>query len=166
MTAWQIPILGLCSMAAIVDVRTRTIPRWLTLPALGLGLTYHAAVGGLLSSLAAAGLGLGLGLLLMALGAFGGGDAKWLAALGALLGLHAWLWSLAFGLMAAAIGALIQLGLRSRLMFLPADILAIIQGWRQHGLRPHPQYNLETPGAVTAPFGVAIGIGVVCALLF
>lgn len=165
MQPWSAAVLGISLVAALWDARTRTIPRWLTLPALGLGLTYHAAAGGLLSSLAAAGLGLGLGLLLMALGAFGGGDAKWLAALGALLGLSAWLWALAFSLFAAAAWALIQLAYRSRLVLLPADLLAIVRGWRDHGLRPHPDHNLLTPGAVTAPFGVALGIGVLCVLV-
>lgn len=162
---WNAAVLGITLVAALWDVRTRTIPRWLTVPALGAGLVWHAAAGGFLSALAAAGLGLGLGLLLLSLGAFGGGDAKWLAALGALLGLPLWLWSLAFGLMAAAAWALWQLGRRSRLAFLLQDLAAIVRGWRDNGLRPHPDHNLNTPGVVTAPFGVAIGVGVLCALL-
>lgn len=164
MSHWTLLVLALSLVAAIWDARTRTIPRWLTLPALALGLGWHAVAGGLLSSLAAAGLGLALGLLLLALGAFGGGDAKWMAALGALLGFHLWLWSLAIGFMAAGAWALVQLTQRGRILFLPQDLLAIVRGWREHGLRPHPGHNLNSPGAVTAPFGVAIGIGVVCTL--
>ncbi|MGH9518346.1 MAG: prepilin peptidase, partial [Terriglobales bacterium] len=121
MESWNATVLGITLVAALWDLRTRTIPRWLTLPALGAGLVWHAAAGGFFSALAAAGLGLGLGLLLLSLGAFGGGDAKWLAALGALLGIHAWLWSLGFGLIAAGAWALWQLARRSRLVFLPQD---------------------------------------------
>lgn len=159
-------VLIVSLLAAIWDARTRTIPRWLTVPAFALGLGYHAAAGNFLSALAAAVLGLAVGALLLELGAFGGGDAKLLVALGALLGMHLWLWSLEFGLLAAALGALVQVALRGRFWFLPQDLLAIIRGWRQYGLRPHPEHNLDSPGAVTAPFGVAMGIGVLCALCF
>lgn len=165
MTAWSAFVLLVAGVAAIWDLRWRKIPRWLTVPAFILGLVYHARAGGFGSALGAAGLGLALGLVLVQLRAFGGGDAKLLAAMGALLGLRLWFWSLEFGLLAAALVALGQLGIRGRLQFLPADLLALVRGWRKEGLRPHPQLNLGAPGAVAAPFAVALGIGVACAVL-
>ena len=163
-TVWAEAITGVSVTGACWDWRHRTIPRWLTVPAAAAGLLHGAWAGSFLSSFAAAGLGLGLGLLLLQLGAFGGGDAKLLAAMGALLGLRLWFWSVSFGMMAAGAGALLQLAARGRLPFLGSDLAAIAGGWRRQGLQPHPEYNLQNPGAVTAPFGVALGLGVLCAL--
>ncbi|HVA63426.1 MAG TPA: A24 family peptidase [Terriglobales bacterium] len=164
MTAWTGFVLAVAATAAVWDWRWRRIPRWLTAPAALAGLAYHAATGGGVGAAAATGLGLGLGLLLVQMRAFGGGDAKLLAAMGALLGLRLWFWSLEFGLLAAAVVALAQLARRQRLALLGTELGAIVAGWRQNGLQPHPQHNLDSPQAVTAPFAVALGIGVACAV--
>lgn len=163
---WQLAVVAVSAVAAAWDLRWRRIPRWLTAPAFLAGLLYHAGAGGLGPALVAAGAGLGLGLVLVALGACGGGDCKLLAAMGAMLGWHLWIWSVALGFMAAALVGLAQLGARGRWAFLAADLGAIMRGWRRYGLRPHPEHNIESPGAATAPFAVALGIGVACALLF
>jgi len=72
-----------------LDVRFRRIPNYLTLPAMGLGLLWGLAQGGI-SAASASMLGLLLGGALLfplfALGKFGGGDVKLLAAIGALRG--------------------------------------------------------------------------------
>jgi prepilin peptidase CpaA len=163
MAAWRVLILLVAAVAAIGDARWRQIPKWLTLPALATGLTYHLVTGGLGGAVAAAGLGLGCGLLLLQLGAVGGGDVKWLAALGALLGWHLWLWSVEFGLLAAGAMALGQLVVRGQWRMLPQSLAAIVQGWRRQGLRPHPRHNLQTPGVVAVPFAVAMLAGVLAA---
>jgi len=71
------------------DLRSRRIPNYLTLPAMALGLVVSLAQGGF-SGAADSALGLLLGgallLPLFALGKFGGGDVKLLAAVGALRG--------------------------------------------------------------------------------
>jgi prepilin peptidase CpaA len=160
---WTAVALG--AAAAATDLRFRRIPRWLTAPAFLLGLMLHAFLGGFFSALGAAALGLALGLLLLQLGAVAGGDVKLLAAMGALLGLKLWFWSVNFGLLVAALVALAQLVVRGRMLFVAADVAAIVRGWFKYGFRPNPEHNIDAPGAVTAPFGVAMGIGVVCALL-
>lgn len=164
MTAWTGFVLAVAAVAALWDWRWRRIPRWLTLPAAAAGLAYHGWAGGLAGALGAALAGLVLGAVLVQLRAFGGGDAKLLFAMGAMLGWRLWFWSLEFGLIAAALGALAQLGLRGRLALLPTELADLLTGWRGRGLQPHPQHQLETPGAVTAPFAVALGIGVACAV--
>ncbi|HUX66718.1 MAG TPA: A24 family peptidase [Terriglobales bacterium] len=164
MTAWTGFVLAVAAAAAVWDWRWRRIPRWLTVPAGLAGLVQHAFRGGLAGAATAAGLGLGLGLVLVQMRAFGGGDAKLLAAMGALLGLRLWFWSLEFGLLAAGLVALAQLARRKRLGLLAADLGAIVAGWRERGWEPHPEHSLESPQAVAAPFAVALGIGVACAV--
>jgi len=76
----------------IMDVRTRRIPNWLTVPVFGLGLLAHTVVGGwsgLKFSLAGFGTGFGVLLALWLIGGGGGGDVKMMGALGSWLG--AWL---------------------------------------------------------------------------
>lgn len=84
-----VPMLGLLTWAAVVDVRSRRIPNWLTfslmLAGLGQSFTWARTVSpgdaclGLLT-------GFGLTFALFALGAVGGGDVKLLAGIGAWLG--------------------------------------------------------------------------------
>src|SRR6185437_9881788 len=142
MTGGTVAVLLLAGWAAVLDLRRRTIPRWLTVPAAGLGLAGHAIAGGFLSSLAAMLLGLGLGLALLQVNAFGGGDAKWLAATGALLGLGTWIWAVLFAMLAAGLTALGQLAWRGRLGFVFADCGAIVRGWVKNGWRADPAHGL------------------------
>jgi prepilin peptidase CpaA len=82
-------LLGVSAVAAVTDARTGRIPNALTLPALACGLAAAFAERGsfgLAASLAGALLCAVVPLLLFSRGAMGGGDAKLLAAAGALLG--------------------------------------------------------------------------------
>ncbi len=156
--------LALAAVAAGADLRWRRVPKALTLGGLAAGLGWHAWAGGLPPALGAAAAGLLLGLPLLQLRVLGGGDVKLLAALGAVLGWHLWIWSVEFGLLAAGAWALAQAAARRELLFLPQRLAAVAAGWRAHGLRPHPDYNLETPGARAIPFAAALLLGVLAAL--
>lgn len=162
---WRVFVLAVALAAAAWDLEWRRIPKWLSLPAAAAGLLYHFLAGGLGGALAALLLGFLLGVLLLQLGAIAGGDAKWLGALGALMGLRLWFWSLEFGLLAAGLMALGQMARRGRLAFVFEDLGVIVAGWRAHGLRANPEHSVDTPGAITAPFAVAMLAGVACALL-
>lgn len=80
------------AVAAVTDARAGRIPNWLTLPLGGVGLSIHAATGGLggaLLSLSGLVLASALPWLLYRSTsgkAIGGGDVKLFAALGALMG--------------------------------------------------------------------------------
>lgn len=98
--------------AAVIDYRTRRIPNALTLPAILGGLLSWVAVGEVRAFFAVFGLVvllLAIGFGLYAVGILGGGDAKLLAAVAALLGtgltFEALLWTALFG-GAVALGVL------------------------------------------------------------
>ncbi len=83
-------IIGTITLfAAVIDVRTRRIPNWLTVPVLVAGLLFHLVTGGLGGLLTAVGgfvTGFGILLILWLTGGGGGGDVKLMGAVGAWLG--------------------------------------------------------------------------------
>lgn len=87
--AMILPLIALAFTAAVIDLRSRRIPNWLTLLLAVAGLI-NALVWRFPVDIAGSTLGLlaGFGLLLLpfALGAIGGGDVKLLAAIGAWVG--------------------------------------------------------------------------------
>jgi Flp pilus assembly protein protease CpaA len=108
--AYLAALLAILAAASCLDLRFMAVPKWLTVPALGLGLLFNVARGawlgavdqpawalgaggpvlgaldGLLFALAGFLVGFGLFFLMWILGVCGGGDVKLFAALGAWLG--------------------------------------------------------------------------------
>lgn len=81
--------LGLAVWAGWLDWRSRRIPNWLTVPALGAGLAVNALAwrwAGTKQALEGAGLGLAILLPFVLLRGLGAGDWKLMGALGAWLG--------------------------------------------------------------------------------
>lgn len=147
-------------MGALSDLRDRTIPNVLTLPALGAGIVLAALPGGI--SLSAALLGAGLAfvvsILLFALGAFGGGDAKLLMVVGAFMGPIDFLNALLFtaligGVMAVYTTARLGL-LRPTLKSMGSLVVSLVTRGRR-GRR----ITVRSSGVVTIPYGVAIAAG-------
>ena len=148
--------------AGLLDLRTRRIPNWLTAASLLLALVLRA-VGGLdslLDGLMGAGVGLAVGLALFAVRALGGGDGKLLVAVGAFLGLGQMKGAL---LLIGVLGGFLGLGEAIRRgVILPSlyNAVAMLRRWvlfrRGDELR-----TIESPGAVTVPYGVAIAAGAI-----
>lgn len=122
MTAWLavfvVCVLAFTLAALVCDVRAMRMPNWLTVTAFGLALVYHLVVGaiddgayGALHHLKISlfGFALGFGVLFVPwiFGWGGGGDVKYMGALGAWLGFQP---TVAVFLLAAIIGGIVLMG--------------------------------------------------------
>lgn len=155
-------IVTTCAVAALTDLRSRRIPNLLTLAGLGAALVFRAMSGldPLLSGLYAVSIAFVLAFILFALGAFGGGDGKLLIATAAFLGLENLAWGLAFmalfgGILCVWVAyrqrALLTIFLNTR------DLLPSLLSTRTSN------FTIHAPGAITVPYGVAIGAGALLA---
>ena len=169
--AWSYVVLALTLIvAAATDIRTGKIYNWTTYPAALAGLVGHAVTGGwwgdsehlgLAGSLA--GLAAGFAPLLLAwlAGGIGGGDAKVMGAVGALVGWRFALTSLFYGLAVAVLMA-VCIMLRKKVV---RDTLGRL--WRFFLLwagKAKPDAPI-TPQSPTVPFGLALCIGAATALV-
>jgi prepilin peptidase CpaA len=130
---------AIASVAALIDLRSRRIPNWLTLAAVLAGLAWHTlrdGPTGLSVALAGAALGLALLLPFYMVRGVGAGDVKLLAAIGALVGPQTLVSVAIYG---ALVGGAISLVLLAR-------------------------SRLQMRG-MTAPYGVAIASGVYLSML-
>jgi prepilin peptidase CpaA len=144
---------GAASIAAIVDVRSRRIPNWLSGAALLAGLLVHAwqdGPHGILVALAGAALGLAILLPLYAINAMGAGDVKLLTGIGALVGPQVLVSVAVYGLIVGGVMSIIVLAHRRRLLMFVHDVVV---------LRRPP-----TRSGATAPYAVAIACGVYLSL--
>jgi prepilin peptidase CpaA len=153
-------IIGLfVLLAAICDLRTRTIPRSLTMFGLGFGLLLHSIIGGLGSAFLASVIGFAAGLALFHIGAIGGGDVKLVTALGALLGLPQWILAMEIAILAAALMAIIQVTRMRVFRRTCRNVIEILKSLYISGFRAHPTINVNDLSTVRSPFGVAAAIG-------
>ena len=153
-------IIGLVLLAMYSDLRWRKIPNCLTLPAIALGFLLNFLGNGWNGVIFAFfGLLLGMGLLMLPylLGGMGGGDAKFMGALGALLGsyaiLNVFLYTTLVGggiaiAVAVANRSLIEM-LKRMWLFLKCVFL----------FRAPSTGALVFKKSPTMPYGVAIGAG-------
>lgn len=109
------------ALAALLDWRTKRLPNWMTVSALAAALLYHAATGAagggvagaassLLFSLGGFATGFGILFVLWAIGGGGGGDVKFMGALGAWLGAAMTVQVFLLGALLVLIGSLAMLG--------------------------------------------------------
>jgi prepilin peptidase CpaA len=157
-------------VAAISDLRSRSIPNWLTLGGVTAGVAAQIIFGGWAGARAAA-LGFGLAMLvylpLFMLRAIGGGDVKLMAAIGAAAGPQNWL---AIFLITSILGgpiALVTIVMRGRVGKTMRNIGAILSQLVR--LRaPHraePELDVAHPKVLGLPHGAVIALGVAAFLL-
>lgn len=167
---WSYIVLAVTLVvASVTDIRTGKIYNWITYPAALIGLAGHWITGGLWGGpehlgLAGslAGLAAGFGPLLLAwlAGGIGGGDAKVMGAVGALVGWRFALTSLFYGL-AVALAMAVVIMLRKKAV---RDTFGRV--WRFFLLwagRAKPDAP-TTPQSPTVPFGLALCLGAAVAL--
>jgi prepilin peptidase CpaA len=164
MTPWDAAVLAFVVTAAASDLRSRRIPRWLTVTGVVCGLLYHAAFGGIVTSLVATFVGFAAGLALFQLGAVGGGDVKLITALGAMLGLPHWIVAMEIAVFASALIALTQAAVRGVLWQTVISVGELARWLFTSGGKRHPSLNVDNPSTLRAPFGVAAAIGTMVAL--
>lgn len=160
----QVTLITLVLVAAVIDVRTRRIPNWLS----GAGMLAGFGLQGTLrgwKGLEDAALGAGLAFLvyfiLFALRAMGGGDVKLMTAVGALAGVSNWfiifiLASISGGILAVSL-ILFHGTLRPSVVNLG---FLVEQLARFHvPYRANPALDVSHPRAVTLPHGLSIAAG-------
>lgn len=158
----SVALVSLVGIAAWTDLRSRRIPNQLTLGILVCGLVLRA-FGGLsllAEGLLGAGLGLAIAVVLFGLGAVGGGDGKLLIGVGAFLGHEKFVGAL---LLIAVLGGLLGVAEAVRRgVILPSLLHAVgmMRRWVTFGRRGETR-TLETPGAITVPYGLAIAAGTI-----
>lgn len=176
MSEWVtgLSILAVALASGWYDVRERRIPNFLTVFAFALAISI-SALGGLGSlgvSLLGAGLSLLLALPLFLLRGLGGGDVKLLVAFGAFLGptrLFPAFIVMAFVGGALGLVAMIRQGAVRRTfvnLYLMGQTVRDRIFARGKDAQSMFWVTLDTPGAVTVPYGVAISAGALYAWFF
>lgn len=155
---------ALVVLAAFLDLRSRRIPNWLTLPAVLIGLAVNAYQSGW-TGLKSALLGFLLAFVvygaLFALRAMGGGDVKLMAAVGAFTGPEHWLWIFAITAVVGGVFAMVTLLTQGGLTRALSNIATILGSLAQFRA-PHeqrPDLDVSDSRARTLPHGAAIAVG-------
>lgn len=168
----MIPAIGIYCFVALLaaavwtDLRSRRIPNALTVTAFALALLLRATAGvsPLLSGILGAGLALLLLLPLFAVGGMGGGDAKLLIGVGALFGPKGFLIALLCTALAGGILSLVAAARKRIILPMLLSTGDLARYWVSGG-RHGESVSLASPGALSVPYALAIGIGCVAALL-
>ena len=156
---------GFMLTAAISDVRHRRISNRLNLAAAATGLLLQLLVAGPAGVLAGV-QGLAVGLLIMfvpfACGMLGGGDVKFVAAIGTFFGWQMTLVGLAIGVLLGGVVGAASLLLHGRFVSamrgVAADLVCL-----SNGVRPTQLKESET--VETVPYGVLLAIGMACSVV-
>jgi len=163
--------MALLVAAAATDVKRGKIYNAVTYPAIAIALIGHTLAGGVAGDSGRLGLwGSLLGLVVgfapllaaWAMGGIGGGDAKIMAAVGALMGWKFAIAALFYGLIAAVIMAFIVMIRRRILVRTMVRILRFVY----LAFTPSRGADPATPQSPKIPFGLALCIGAAAELIF
>jgi len=160
--------LALAVAAAIIDVRQRRIPNWLTYPAMAIGVVLRGVLfgwRGVTSGLAGWALLGGVMLLFYAVRAMGAGDVKLLAAIGALAGPRAGFGVLLATAICGGILAILYALYRGQMRATLKNLGSVMWFHARSGFRAHPELNLDNPATLRMPYGLAIAAGTLYACL-
>jgi prepilin peptidase CpaA len=151
-------------VACAIDLRTRRIPNVLTFGAAAGGLVFSLAtrgVAGGLESLTGMLVGAALMFVLFALGGMGAGDVKLLGALGAWLGPFDAIWLSLYTGIAGGVIALVVAVLTGYLGQACRNIVALFGYWAVVGVRPMTELTLDTSRGPRLAYATAILAGTV-----
>jgi prepilin peptidase CpaA len=159
-SAWW-PTLVVLAVATYTDLRSRRVPNWLVLPFMAGGLIVPGVLGGwhgLTQSLEGFGLGALIYGVLYWLGGMGMGDVKLVAAIGAWVGPQQLILAIVLTFMIGGIMTLCWALFGGFLGELSQGTGDLILGFRR-GLRPNPEFTLESKTRRKLPYVPAIAIG-------
>jgi prepilin peptidase CpaA len=167
MTLGDSVVLGVVSIASVVDLHSRRIPNTLTFGAATGALVVSAAAGGfpgLSFSFAGWAIGLALWLPIYALGGMGAGDIKLMAAVGAWLGPADAVRAALFAAIAGALMALAIATSRGLLRQTVANVRFLLAHWAVAGFAPHARLTLAYPDSPRLAYAVPIFAGTAVAI--
>ena len=154
------------------DIRHHRIPNWLTLPSVVVGLVSWFIIGGVEGLKISAGgmlVGFGVFLIPFALGGMGGGDVKLMAAVGALIGWPLIIWAILLSCVTALFGAVAKAIWQGRFIKLITNTWFMIKNTLIVLALRRPLSEIKDvtriQAAVYVPFGAAIAIGTIWAIL-
>jgi prepilin peptidase CpaA len=153
-------------LAVHSDYRQRIIPNYLTLPAIALGLVLNTACNGwqgLFTSFLGTLLGIGLMILPFLFGRMGGGDVKFMAALGAIFGAYPVLNIFLYTSLAGGLFAIVVAILNHRLLATLKNVWVLVSAVLVYRCPAWKSDVLKT--SIHIPYGFAIGAGTFCYLL-
>ena len=160
----QIAMAALVLLAAYFDIRERRVPNWLALAGFGLGVGLNGALGGfagLKMALLGAGLALLIYLPLWLLHAMGAGDAKLMAAVGAVVGPASW-WSIFFlTVIVGAVIAVIAIVVKRRGRRTLGNLYLMVTSLA-HRTAPYkvsPELDVQSSDGFRMPHAVSIACG-------
>ena len=160
------------ALGAAFDVGTRRIPNYITVGGLAVALVLRLSTGGveaLLGGLLGALLAFLITFPLFMLRSMGGGDVKLLTAVGAFLGpYNTFIALLATALVGGVLAIVVSLQ-RKRLGASITGTFSVMRGLALKAISAgevDAVPTLETEGAVTVPYGLAIAVGAVVGLLW
>lgn len=148
--------------AAVMDVRSRRIPNWFTLPTLAGALLLQVTIGGLHAlalSFVASLLAGSLFLVLFFAGGMGGGDVKLIAAIAAGIGLSNTGALLALTALCGGVMALVVIVWHGHVRQSIRNVGHIAVHHYENGLEPHPELNVRNKRNLRLPYALAITAG-------
>ncbi|HJS42610.1 MAG TPA: prepilin peptidase [Gemmatimonadales bacterium] len=150
----------LLGLSVWFDVRYRRIPNLLTVAGLGAAIVLRALLGfsAVVEGVEGAVVGLALALVPFALGMLGGGDVKLLAAVGGFMGPSRLIGAFLAIALVGGVLALLEALRRRAAREVMSRSFAVVKNLAllgRAGYRP----TLESEGAMTVPYGVAIAVG-------
>jgi prepilin peptidase CpaA len=167
MDARAIAVIGVALVACVFDVRTRRLPNALTFGAALAAFAFALFQGG------AAGLGwsvagwltaVALFFPFFALGGFGAGDVKLLAALGAWLGAFDALYLAFYTALAGGVMAVVVLMARNYVTQAYWNLWLLLTFWRTNGVRPLPELTLQGSRGPKLAYAIPIAVGALTTL--
>lgn len=160
-------LVTLVLTAAVYDLRYRRIPNWLTVSGVLAGIALNTFLypiwPGLKASLLGLAAGFGVYFVLYALHAMGAGDAKLMAAVGALVGWKDWFGIFIITAIIGGVMALIVVLFRKRLMktmFNVGFILSEMKSGRPAYLS-REELDVKNPKSMGLPHGAVIAVGTI-----